>query len=311
MNGTIIGILGVLIWGASLPIARMLEELIGIPALIGSVFAGAGILGLSNHILRGKPFPGKGIFRNPFLYGRWLFFVLHEALNLSAIMLVSRANVPFVILINYIWPTAVIFCSVFFAGVKITKWWALLLGTAIVLVSLATEILGPKGISKDLFENPTDQLGYAMSFAGAISWGLYCAFTKRAGDSTGGGSVVPLFQLTLGIALPISFLPNYATWDNLTGWWPLFLFGFCIMQFIAYLSWDYGMRLGNIIILSLCADFIPWLSILACHFLLGVKIEAKTIAAVIFLVLGAMIARYGTMQRISKPQQLKELYNLD
>jgi len=175
MNGTIIGSLAILIWAASLPIVRIFEEQIGALGLIGATFVGAGMLGVINQILQGTKFPGKKVFFNPFLYGRWLFFVLHEALILSSIMLVKKENVPLVILINYFWPTAVILCSILFAGVKISRWWVFILGSVIVLTSLSIEILGPKGISVDLIENATDRLAYAMAFMGAVSWGLYCA----------------------------------------------------------------------------------------------------------------------------------------
>lgn len=121
--------------------------------------------------------------------------------------------------------------------------------------------------------------------------------SKRAGHATGGGALIPFFQLTLGLAFPLSFMNGATAWGNLTHWWLAFLAVFCVMQFIAYLSWDYGMRMGNIVVLSLCADFIPWLSLIACHFLLRVKIENTTIVAMILLVMGAMIARYGTQQK--------------
>jgi drug/metabolite transporter (DMT)-like permease len=297
MNGTIIGMLAPIIWGMSLPIVRIFEEQIGIPATIGSVFAGAGILGLLNHAMRRDKFPDKKIFRNPLFYGRWVFFVLHEALNLSAIMLVKKENVPVVILINYLWPTAVILCSVFLAGVKISRWWAFIFGSVVIIMSLSIEVLGTHGISFELFDRTTDCLAYMMSFVGAISWGLYCAISKRAGAVTGGSSVIPFFQLTLGLALPLSFLPGNASWGGATYYWTLYLGCFCVAQFVAYLSWDYGMRLGNIVVLSLCADFIPWLSFVTCYLFLNVKIEGKTIIAVILLVLGAMITRYGTLQK--------------
>src|SRR6185312_11882518 len=85
-------------------------------------------------------------------------------------------------------------------------------------------------------------------------------------------------------------------WDHLTSSIALVLAGYCILQFLAYRSWDFGVRYGNLVILSLCADFIPWLSLLAAHTMLGVTIGNRTIVSALFLVIGAMITRYGTRE---------------
>ena len=297
MNPTLIGLFAVIVWGMSLPFTRICEEHFGILAVMGAIFTGSGALGLLNNLWRRKGSFDRAVFLNPFLYGRGVFFSLHEILIMSAIVVVRKDNVPIVILINYLWPTAIILCSVLLAGVRIMRWWAFGLGSLVVLASLSIEMLGPHGFSGEVFTDKTDCLAYVMAFVGAISWGLYCALSRRAGEATGGGTVIPFFQLTLALALPLSFLPGYATWENLKGWWYLLLGGYCILQFLAYLSWDFGMRKGNIVALSLCADFIPWLSLFTSYLLLGVTLENKTIIAAISLVAGAMITRYGTLQK--------------
>ncbi len=301
MNPTLIGVFSILVWGIALPVVRMVEEQIGALAIIGFTFASTGVMGLLNHVLRRKPLPDPAIFRNPFFYGRWLFFVLHEGLLIVGISIVQRGHMPFLILINYLWPTAIIVCSVLLAGVKITRWWSFLLGSFVVIASMSIEILGPAGFSPELFTKFSDCLAYLMTFAGAVSWGMYSALSRRAGDATGGGTLIPLFQLTLGVALPISFMPGMATWHNLTPLYGILFGGYCVLQFLAYQSWDYGMRRGNVVALSLFADFIPWLSLLSAALLLGVDIGHKTVVSAITLVMGAMITRYGTLQKKTSP----------
>jgi drug/metabolite transporter (DMT)-like permease len=146
---------------------------------------------------------------------------------------------------------------------------------------------------------PRDCLAYAMTFTGAVSWGLYSALSRRAGDETGGGAVMPFFQLTLALLLPVSFMPGMATWGNLTALGFAIMTGYCFLEYLAYQGWDHGMRKGNVVILSLCADFIPWLSLFATSILLGVDIGGKTVVSAISLVMGAMITRYGTLQKKS------------
>jgi drug/metabolite transporter (DMT)-like permease len=208
-----------------------------------------------------------------------------------------KNHIPFVILLNYSWPTAVILCSVLLAGVKITRWWALIVGSCIVTASLGCEVLGPHGLAEDLFKNSTDILAYVIAFTGAIAWGLYSALSRKAGEQTAGSAVLPFFQLTIGLALPISFVPGFATWGNASVEGILMLMAFSFLLFMAYIAWDHGIRKGNVIILSLCADFIPWLSLVSAFFLLHVDIHNKTIFSAIILVIGAMITRYGTLPK--------------
>ena len=62
-------------------------------------------------------------------------------------------------------------------------------------------------------------------------------------------------------------------------------------------------------LLSLCADFIPWLSLAAANIMIGADIGLTTVVSAILLVFGAMITRYGTLvvpvnrlKRIPAPQ---------
>jgi drug/metabolite transporter (DMT)-like permease len=296
LNPTLVGLFAVVAWGIAVPLVRIFVERMGLITYLGIMFVSVGLLGLvANYFRRGRPL-NKQIFRNPILYFRWIFFVLYFCCLYTAISIVQKQNVPFVILMNYLWPTAVIFCSIFLANVRVSKWWALLTGSAIVLIGLSLEILGPRGFH-EVLANPQDGIAYLLAFIGAILWGLCSALSRRGGDAAGGSMVIPFFQLTLALALPISMLPGVGQWQNLTGWWPLWIGVYCAIQFLAYQSWDFGMRRGNIVILSLCADFIPWLSLLAAHLFLHVEIGQRTILAAILLVTGAIITRYGTKQQ--------------
>ena len=297
MNPTLTGVFSIFVWGMALPIVRLLQEQIGILAVLGVVYVFCGTAGIIRLFTSKNPLPTIDIFKRPALYGRWIFFVVHTAAIATAISIVQDKHVPFVILLNYFWPTAIILCSVLLAGVQITRWWAFSVGTLIVLGSLCAEIIGADGISHDLFDNQTDCLAYALAFGGAICWGLYSALSRRAGEETGGSAAIPLFQLTLGLSLPAALLTGSATWENLTVWWAALLGGYAILQFIAYLCWDYGMRKGSVIVLSLCADFIPWLSLFSAYVLLQSDIGVKTVFSAITLVIGAMITRYGTLKK--------------
>jgi drug/metabolite transporter (DMT)-like permease len=208
--------------------SRIVEEQIGVCAYTGIVFLVSGLL--SQWGISRKEQVSRDVFTHPALYGRWIFFILHEALILTAIGIVHRDNIPMVILMNYLWPTAIIICSIFVAGVEVKNWSCLSIGTLIVLLSLCIEIVGGRSSAAGLFSNATDCAAYALAAAGALSWGLYCAISRRAGDASGGGSVVPLFQLTLGLGLPLSFLPTFSAPWALTWGGAILLAVYCVAQ---------------------------------------------------------------------------------
>lgn len=297
VSPTLAGASSVLIWGSALPIVKVVEDQIGLLAFMGFTYTVMVAFGIINHFVRRRPLPEKTIFLNRYFYQRWIFFVLHEGLLIAGIYLVQKKHMPFVILINYLWPTAIILCSVILGAVTIKRWWAFLLGSAVVILSMVSEIIGPANLTSSLFSRRSDCLAYVVVLIGAISWGMYSALSRREGDATGGATVLPIFQATLGLALPVSMLPGMATWAHFTLVPALLLVGYCFLLFLAYVAWDLGMRQGNVVILSLLADLIPWLSLVSANLMLHIAIGRGAVFSAVLLVSGAIIARYGTMQK--------------
>jgi drug/metabolite transporter (DMT)-like permease len=296
INPTLIGSLAILIWGVALPFERLVIEEIGVYSWIGVQYGISGIVTLMIN-WRSRPIK-KAYFMAPTLYGRWIFFILHIVSFTIAIGIVSRDHISFLILLNYLWPTAIIVSSIFVAGIKVKRVWAFLLGTLIVLLSLAIEIIGSKLVSVELFQSSRDCIAYILAVFGAISWGLYSSFSKRSGDSSGAGTVIPLFQLTLGLALPLSYFePFYVPW-HLTFNIAILAIVFSLLQVVAFQSWDHGMRKGNIVALSLFADFIPWLSLFSASLFLHFELGVHTVLSAVCLVAGAMVTRYGVMGQV-------------
>src|SRR5262249_31902273 len=94
MKATLIGVVGVLVWGLGVPSVRYFIEQLGLFAAIGFVHSLAGILGLIRQ-LAVKKFPrSKSIFLNPYLYGRWFCYVFQTVILSVAIALVNRENLP-------------------------------------------------------------------------------------------------------------------------------------------------------------------------------------------------------------------------
>jgi drug/metabolite transporter (DMT)-like permease len=298
MNPNLVGLVSLMVWGASVPVAKFLMGQIGMLAVIGFIQAFCGVMGLLRQRYLVKTTFDKAWFKNPYLYGRWFFFCAHVSCIFTACGLVSVANIPLVILLNYFWPTAIILCSIRFAGVHVTRPPFLIAGLILVVASLALEILSPHSLNAaSLFSDPQDVTAYCIAFVGAWCWGMYSALSRKGGEQSGGGAVVPLFQITLSIALPLSFIPGNAAWDNLELMPALLLTVYAALQMLAYMCWDYGMRRGNIVFLSLCADFMVWISLGMAYLLLNASLGLTTVISGVMLVAGAMITRYGTLQK--------------
>jgi len=75
----------------------------------------------------------------------------------------------------------------------------------------------------------------------------------------------------------------------------LFLVGYCLLGFLAFRAWDYGMAKGSVVILSLAADFIPWISLLVSAVFLSVEVLWQARIAAVVLVLGAIVTRSGVV----------------
>jgi drug/metabolite transporter (DMT)-like permease len=300
---TLFGFLAIVFWGSNLPLARLAVPHLGLGFYIAIVFLLVGLSGIASQIARS---PSKRLdlsgFTSPYFWLRGLFFVFHEVGVNVAVTQVSHPNLPLVILVNYFWPTAIILCSIPIAGVRVHRpiWFSI--GTAIVLASLAAEILGPTFLGAHHEFGAFDLWMIVLTLFGAISWGLYTALTRRFGDVSGGARATPFYQLAIGVIAPIVLTGIGSTATPATGEAiPLLAYGIVtyivLSQFIAFKCWDLGVSKGSIVVLSLAADFIPWISLSFAALFLGSEIGGVTMIAAVTLVAGAMITRYGTLAR--------------
>ena len=295
-NATLIGLVAVLIWGISVPAMKFFQQQFGLFVFTALAFGIGGMFGIITNLLQGKGLLEPKLLGERALYLQWICFVLHESLLAIAVFLVARENLPFIVLLNYLWPTAVIFCSIYIAGVPVTRRWAIGLGSAVVISSFAVELIGRRGVDVPIISGSQDGLAYLLAFFGAVAWGLYSALSRRDSKITGEGKMVPFFQLTLGVAalIPAAIGPDYGGPVSEWRWTPILLF-YCLLQFVAYLTWDYGVRRGNVVYVSLGADLIPWISLCATAMIVDVTIPVTTIVAAVILVAGAVLTRYGTL----------------
>jgi drug/metabolite transporter (DMT)-like permease len=298
LRNTSIGLIAVLVWGGLLPLGRVAQDQIGPLTYTGLIFLGVGLLTLAKR--RFKVSVSSRVWKHPALYLRWLCFVFHEGTVALVIGFVSIEHIPIVLLINYLWPTAILVCSVLIAGVKIHRPFQFSLGSTLVVVSLAIEFLGGQNLESYQRFTFQEMFSFSAVFLGAIAWGLYSALSRRFGDESGGVQVIPLFQLTLGGLFFLSFLPQFSHPWMLDSYGATIIVMSIVSNMIAYLAWDFGVRFGSIVVLSLAADFIPWMSLATASLVLGTPLTTRTIVSALLLVFGAVLTRIGTMPSILK-----------
>ena len=81
--------------------------------------------------------------------------------------------------------------------------------------------------------------------------------------------------------------PNLADWGLLVAW--------SMATAIAYLSWDIGMRFGNVVTISTTSMLIPLLSTIMTALLSGYGLSLTLIAAAALVVIGSSLCRRGVM----------------
>lgn len=301
-GATLAGAVSVIVWGANLPLARLVEPYFGLPVYLAAIFLTVGFIGiLRQRVASSTRSLDLAGFTSPYFWLRGGCFLFHEIGVNVAVTQVTRENVPFILLLNYFWPTAIILCSIAIAGVRVYRPTWFVIGTLVVTLSLALEILGPAYLGKPHHLTTSDMWLAGLTFLGAISWGLYSALTKRFGEISGGSRATPFYQVGVGILAPLVLLTMHAGPVTSPGISSMFAYGalsfLIISQFVAFKCWDLGVSRGSIVVLSLFADFIPWISLFFAALLLGAEIGWLTIVSAVSLVIGAMLTRVGTIQR--------------
>jgi drug/metabolite transporter (DMT)-like permease len=294
-RATAAGMLSILIWGTSPLLIRLLELRLGTMATVSLAFLGPGLIGLAGCLTTAKGFDRR-LFADRLFYVRWATFLAAEALVTAAILLVGKPSLPMVILLNFLWPTSVVLCGILFRTVAVRRGGAVLAGGCAIVAGLAAELLAPSGLAVGP-PGLVDAACFAMAASGSASWGVFTALSTRAGDGAGGTAAVSLFQASIGVlAIPALLASDGAAWQAMGGWTAAAAVGYCLVQFVAYAGWDMGARKGDVVLLGVTANALPWIAIGASRVVLDAEIGLRTVATAAAVGIGAAMTRYGTTQ---------------
>ena len=180
VSGTLAGLAAILLWSATIALARSVSESLGPLTAAAVVYLVAGAASLGRFACRPRLF--RQVMRLP---GRYLlgcgtlFAVYMIALFLAVGLAEDRSQVLEVGLVNYLWPALTILLSVAILGK--TAGLLLVPGTllalaGVVLVMTQRASVSWQSLSANVASNPA---AYALALAAACSWALYSNLTRR------------------------------------------------------------------------------------------------------------------------------------
>ncbi len=292
-KATLIGGTAVLLW-ATLALLTTLSGNTPPFQLTAMAFSIAFLIGLSLWRRQGGPIwrhvrlPGRvwalGIF-GLFGYHFFYFMALRHAPAVEAS------------LIAYLWPLLIVFFSALLPGEKLR--WFHLVGALIAFAGAALLVTKGQGLS---FEARYG-LGYLAALVCALTWSTYSLLSRRLGtiptNAVGG-----FCGATAMLALLCHLLFEQTVWPNGVEWLAILLLGLGPVG-VAFFTWDYGVKRGNIKVLGAFSYAAPLLSTLLL-IVFGLAEPSWLLAlACVFIVGGAMLAA-GDFFRISSPPPVEQ-----
>ena len=223
--------------------------------LAALTFAIGGSLGLGFAAARGR----LAALRQPWpvwLLGVGGLFGYH-ALYFSALRQAPPAEAG---LIAYLWPLLIVLLAATLPGERLG--FRHILGALLGLAGVAILIAGPKLLSGAGLALETRYMtGFALAFACAFVWSIYSVLSRRF-KSVPTEAVAGFCIATALLAALCHFVFETAVWPSQTSNW-LAIFGLGLGPVgLAFYTWDYGVKHGDIRFLGVASYAAPVLSTL-------------------------------------------------
>ncbi|MFH1707042.1 MAG: aromatic amino acid DMT transporter YddG [Planctomycetota bacterium] len=296
-TGTVLGILALVFWSTSIAFVRDLSKDIGPLTLAAYNYLLSGVVSL----IWAARAPGglKAMFRLPplYLYGCGAIFILYTVAYYLAVGSASTdAQIPEILLINYLWPSLTLLLAVPILGQR-ARWPILVPGLLIALAGVVLAMTQRGGgdavgfLARFVANVRADWFPYAAAFVGAVTWSVYSNLVRRWG---GTGGAVPLFFLGSGIVIFIMRLfrdePSHWTAPVIA----LFLATTFFTTILAYMFWDRAMRTGNVVLLAVFSHGLPLVATFATCIVLNLRVGGLLWVACGLVILGAALCTWST-----------------
>ena len=266
-RNTILGVSAILLWSATVALARSISE------SVGPITAGAAVYLTAAMCLAGDLFRKKGAVRKlrelprRYVLGCGALFVFYTlALFLALGLAASRRQTIEVGLLNYLWPALTILFSLAILGQKARV--GLIPGTLLALFGVFLVVTQGTAVSWDSFSKNvwSNPYAYGLGAFAAVAWALYSNLTRRWGTPDSSGAVL-LFTLTTGLSFTLLRLlrPEESAWSFRVVAEVVFL---ALATALAYVFWDIAMREGDVVLVASCSYLTPFFStVVSCLYL--------------------------------------------
>ena len=249
-NATLVGFTAVLLWSL---LALFTVGSAPVPPfqLAAMTFAVGGALGLVWTIATRQGRLLRAVRWQVFAFGTAGLFGYH-ALYFSALRLAPAAEAG---LISYLWPLFIVLMSGLLPGERLKP--LHVVGAVLAFAGAALIVLrGAGGISGDALP------GLGLAFLCALTWSTYSIVSRRFGDVP--TASVTVFCLATAVLSALAHLLFEQTvWPAAaSGWLSILALGLGPVG-LAFYTWDYGVKRGNIQMLGVASYAAPLLSTLA------------------------------------------------
>lgn len=188
-------------------------------------------------------------------------------------------------LINYLWPVVVVVCAGTFTKDKFNIYH--LIATIIALLGVYILLSAGHGIGNF---HASLWLGYMFSLAGVAVWCIYVLYTRYRAKIP-----VEMVAMYCAIGVILSIFPHFY-WEKTVipsarQWLILIMLG-CTSQGLAYVFWQYGIKHGNIILLSILSYGNPVISVILLVIFSFAHLSDVVITATLFITIAGLLARF-------------------
>ena len=299
-RSTLLGIVAILLWSATVALARSISERLGPLTAGAAVYLAAGTLLGLHFVWAERSFQTLRRLPGRYVFGCGALFVLYTlALFLALGLAADRRQAIEVALLNYLWPTLTILFALALLEQRAGP--SLIPGTLLALCGVFLVLTQDTAVtwasfSVNVRRNPA---AYGLGAFAAVAWALYSNLTRRWGGSDGRGAV-PLFILVTGAAFGLAraFYGESGAWDvRVVGEVAVL----ALATGCAYVFWDLAMRRGDVVLVASVSYLTPFFSTLVSCFYLRVQPGLRLWVGCASIVSGSLLSWYSVRRTAGTP----------
>jgi drug/metabolite transporter (DMT)-like permease len=281
-KGGALGLGAIMLWGVSIPLARIASEDLGpmTTAAIAQTLGGTLLYCFSSKKTIQQTLSVKSNVLQACFAGYIIFFYLAIALA------PSRQATMTVSLINYLWPSLSV-VGIAILGQEETQKKTLILGLVFSLAGLIT-LLPPETWQGVLLAKARGTLSFVLAGIGAVLWACYSSLTARWSSQV--SSNVPIYMITTGLIL-ILMRSLFAESSQISVNAVLASAILAFTTSAAYQFWGYAMRGTSKLFVASSANSLPLLSVLLISAILKTSLSWTVLTAALLIVAGSSFTK--------------------